>query len=71
MVALKPLFLVALLTGTSSAFAVIQPGTPLAKTTKTTVSTILRMNGGAVVGTETPPELKVRRMCIDHVLLQK
>ena len=58
MIALKPLFLVALLTGTSSAFAVIQPGTPIAKTTKTTVSTILRMNGGAVGG-ETPPELKV------------
>ena len=56
MIALKPFFLVALLAGTSSAFAVIQPGSPMAKTTRSTTSSILRMSGGAA---ETPPELKV------------
>eukprot|EP00534_Pseudo-nitzschia_fraudulenta_P005118 CAMPEP_0201136538 /NCGR_PEP_ID=MMETSP0850-20130426/54931_1 /ASSEMBLY_ACC=CAM_ASM_000622 /TAXON_ID=183588 /ORGANISM="Pseudo-nitzschia fraudulenta, Strain WWA7" /LENGTH=314 /DNA_ID=CAMNT_0047407847 /DNA_START=160 /DNA_END=1104 /DNA_ORIENTATION=+ len=56
---MKPLFFVALLAGTSSAFAVIQPGSPVAKTTGTTrtLSSILRMNGGAA-GPVTPPELK-------------
>ena len=57
MIALKPLFLVALLAGTSSAFAVIQPGSPIAKPTKMTTSSALRMSGGAVGAT--PPELKV------------
>jgi formate/nitrite transporter len=55
MIVLKPLFLVALLAGTSSAFAVIQPGSPIAKITRTTTSSALRMSGGA---TSTPPELK-------------
>ncbi len=57
MIALKPLVVVALLAGTSSAFAVVQPGSPIAKTTKmTTMPSALRMSGGAA---ETPPELKV------------
>jgi hypothetical protein len=59
MTALKPLFIVALLAGTSSAFAVIQPGFPIAKTAKTTTSSILRMNGGAAAA-GTQPELKVK-----------
>lgn len=57
MTALKPLLVVALLAGTSSAFAVIQPRFPAAKMTQTTPSSVLRMNGGAV-SAETPPELK-------------
>ena len=58
MTALKPLFIVALLAGTSSDFAVIQPGFPIAKTAKTTTSSILRMNGGAAAA-GAQPELKV------------
>ena len=53
MIALKLLFLVVLLAGTSSAFAVNQPGSYVAKAKKT--STILKLSGGA----DTPPELKV------------
>ena len=60
----KPLFLIALLTGTSSAFAVVQPGSVIATVglskSSTTAAKILRMNGGAAAGADTP-ELKVRR----------
>ena len=60
----KPLFLIALLTGTSSAFAVVQPGSVIATVglskSSTTAANILRMNGGAAAGADTP-ELKVRR----------
>ena len=66
MIALKPLFLVALLAGTSSAFAVIQPGSTIAKTTKMTTSTssALRMTGGAAGAT--PPELKVNYLSTNN-----
>lgn len=57
----KPLFLIALLTGTSSAFAVVQPGSVIATVglskSSTTAANILRMNGGAAAGADTP-ELK-------------
>jgi hypothetical protein len=60
----KPLFLIALLTGTSSAFAVVQPGSVIAtgglSKASTTAANILRMSGGAAAGADTP-ELKVRR----------
>lgn len=57
MIALKPLFLVALLAGTSSAFAVIQPGSTIAKTTTIpSSSSALRMSGGADAPT---PDIKV------------
>jgi hypothetical protein len=60
----KPLFLIALLTGTSSAFAVVQPGSAIAtgglSKSSTTAANILRMSGGAAAGADTP-ELKVRR----------
>jgi hypothetical protein len=56
MVALKPLLL-ALLAGTSSAFAVMQPKAPLA--TLSSKSTVLNMSGGAAADPP-PPELKVR-----------
>jgi len=57
----KPLFLIALLTGTSSAFAVVQPGSVIATSglskSSTTAANILRMSGGAAAGADTP-ELK-------------
>jgi hypothetical protein len=56
----KPLFLIALLTGTSSAFAVVQPGSIIATGGLSKSSAILRMSGGAATGVDTP-ELKVRR----------
>jgi hypothetical protein len=63
MIAFKPLLLLALLLGTSSAFAVLQPGfltTNLHGGDR--VSTILKMNGGgrAAPLDPPPPELKVR-----------
>jgi len=53
----KPLFLIALLTGTSSAFAVVQPGSIIATGGLSKSSAILRMSGGAATGVDTP-ELK-------------